>query len=361
MKEFSSLGKHDIHTAAHLFQPDRLTLARELSGITKQELAERIGKTASAISQFESSNRVRPDGGTVGQLALALSVPVQFFTRKMENRLLSMDSCHFRSLRNATQKQRKKILAMGSLLHDLLNFCESRLELPEEKLSFLSREVISFEDIEKFATEVRIGWGLGLGPIPNMIKLYESQGILVSMMPDSCKKVNAFSTWIKGRPFVFLVNHGSPSLIRFDAGHELLHLLAHEDVAPGDKFLERQADWFGGSFLLPRDSFFRECPRRLHWNHFRELKYRWGVPYRCLIMRAYQLGSISEASYRRGFMTLNQQMSKFSETDEPKMERPSLLSRSLEIISEDISFENLASTLGLNPGDLRSLVNSGEI
>ena len=39
--------------AKRRFYPQRLTLARELRGITKTELAERIQKTAGAISHFE--------------------------------------------------------------------------------------------------------------------------------------------------------------------------------------------------------------------------------------------------------------------------------------------------------------------
>lgn len=36
----------------------RLSFARELKGLTKKELAERIGKTPSAITQYEKENPV---------------------------------------------------------------------------------------------------------------------------------------------------------------------------------------------------------------------------------------------------------------------------------------------------------------
>src|SRR3954470_18353586 len=99
------IGKSDIHTAARLFEPERLTLARELRGLTKQQLADKIGKTPSAVSQFESA-RARPDGQTVGRMVLALKVPASFFAKTSDGPSLSvipLDICHFRSLRSASQ------------------------------------------------------------------------------------------------------------------------------------------------------------------------------------------------------------------------------------------------------------------
>lgn len=43
------VGSSELHLAAHLFAPARLTLAREWRGRTKAELAERVSKTAAAI------------------------------------------------------------------------------------------------------------------------------------------------------------------------------------------------------------------------------------------------------------------------------------------------------------------------
>lgn len=346
----------NIYSIAHSFQPNRLTLAREWKEITKQELANRINRTASAISQFESG-RVKPDALTIGELAMALGVAPQFFSRGMNSNILPIDGCHFRSLRSASQKQRKRLLAMGTLLYDILSFCEDFVDIPPENVSNFSREVYGEEDIERYSIEIRRNWGLGLGPIGNVITLLQNNGIFVTMMPDNCREVNAFSTWVKGRPFIFLANKGIPSEIRFDAGHELLHLLAHADVNPGDRILENQADRFSGCFYLPRESFYKECPRRLKWEHFTELKIRWGVSYRTLIMRAFQLGCISEFQKKRAFIQLSQNnISKWSEPFEGDIEYPTLLPKLLEIVSEDMELSKIASELGLSSSFLNELL-----
>jgi len=359
-----ALGNKHIHLAAHLFQPERLTLARELRGLTKAELAERIGRTSSSISQFESLDvPLKPDVGTLGELAVALSVPVQFFARKMAASLIHIDRCHFRSLRSASQKARRKLLAMGTLLYDVLQYLERDIEFPSDQISLIKspRIISENEEIEAFATDVRRKLGLGLGPIHDLVKLLELNGVLVTMMPEQCRHVDAFSTWLGGRPFIFLADKGSTTQLRFDAAHELMHLLTHADVLPGDKELERQANRFAGAFLLPRDTFFHECPRRLNWDLFNELKERWGVSLAALVVRAFQLGCISEASYRRAFVQLNQMGERFDKIDEHRIERPSLLKESLELVSDETYLTGMATDLGLSTPIIRSLIESNAI
>lgn len=81
------IGGQSIHLATHLFRSERLTLARELRGLTKSALADRVSKTPSAISQFESG-RVHPDVKSVAALALALGVEPRFFSVQPGSELL---------------------------------------------------------------------------------------------------------------------------------------------------------------------------------------------------------------------------------------------------------------------------------
>jgi hypothetical protein len=120
----------------------------------------------------------------------------------------------------------------------------------------------------------------------------------VTFIPHDCEDMDAFSAWHAKRPIVFLIDHkGSTSRLRFGAAHELGHLVMHADVVAGSPELERQANRFASAFLLPRETFLPECPRRLNWPHFYELKRRWKVSVAALVRRAYDLECISEASY----------------------------------------------------------------
>lgn len=269
---------------------------------------------------------------------------------------MSIDACHFRSLRSASQRERKRLLATGTLLCDLLSFLEERVELPAEQISRVAESPHSTDDIESCAVRVRRAWGLGLGPIPNVVKLLENKGIVVAFIPDDCHEVDAFSAWHDGRPLVFLVKHKeSTSRTRFDAAHELGHLVMHADVAAGSPELERQANRFASAFLLPRDSFLPECPRTLNWPLFYELKQRWKVSVAALLKRAHDLECLSEASYRRAFMHLNQTGERRREPHEPLAENATLITQAVEAIADEYQAEDLALALAMPSADFRAV------
>ncbi|MEZ4225509.1 MAG: XRE family transcriptional regulator [Polyangiaceae bacterium] len=356
------IGSTDLHLSTHLFHPPRLTIAREMRGLTKAELAQRIGKSAAAVSQFEAAGRVscRPDASTLGTIALVLGVPVNFFAPRYPAARLDLEQCHFRSLRSTSQRDRRKLLAVGTLTCDLLRFLEEHLELPTEGVSQVARTVASAEEIERAALDLRRGWGLGLGPIPNVTRLLESHGVVVVHIPAGCSEVDAFSTWSDGRPLVFLVmEKGSTSRTRFDASHELGHLVMHTDACPGNAELERQANRFASAFLLPAETFASECPRWLNWDQLYELKARWRVSVQALVRRAFDLQLLSKASYRRAFVHMNKTGERQNERGEPSPEPPTLIAKSLEELAPDFTMEDVGRHLGLGSQQIARLLQDG--
>jgi Zn-dependent peptidase ImmA (M78 family)/transcriptional regulator with XRE-family HTH domain len=349
-----------IYIAAHLFDAGRLTLARELRGLTKAELADRIGKSASAVSQFEGG-RARPDPMTLKRIGLVLAVPVEFFAqRNGRTSLISLDACHFRSLRSASQRARRQLLAQATLLNELVGILETEVDFVQEQVTRVSRTVSNLSEIEECAAAVRREWGLGNGPITNVVRLLENKGVMVLPIAVRCLEVDAFSMWHAGRPYMFLVmDKNSPSRTRFDAAHELGHLVMHHDVVPGNPEAERQAHQFAAAFLMPQESFAVECPRRLSMPHFRELKARWKVSLAAMIRRAHDLGHLSEASYRRGYAMLGQSGERVHERDEPPPEEPRMLAEAIRIVASDLPPDKLAEGLGLAPTSLRELLGTG--
>jgi transcriptional regulator with XRE-family HTH domain len=83
------------------------------------ELAHLVEKTPSAVSQFETG-RARPDPQTLRRLSLALAMPTEFFMRRRPTAPISIDACHFRSLRSATQRDRRRLLSIATLLCEIV-------------------------------------------------------------------------------------------------------------------------------------------------------------------------------------------------------------------------------------------------
>ncbi len=332
--------------------PQRITLARELRGLTKTELAHRINKTPGAISHFEQG-RTQPDAATLGALSLCLGVPVEFFRQPLQTQRLALEECHFRSLRSASQRERRQLLAFGTLLCELARKLERDVELPEFDLE--PQPVADGEGIEERALEVRRSWGLGDGPILEPIRLLEQRGVIVSLVPEACMRVDAFSGWQAGRPFVFLLGGSQPSRSRFDASHELGHLVMHTDVVPGDRQTEREADRFAGAFLLPKEGFLRDWHgRRPRLRDFYEMKAHWRVSAAALIRRAYDLGCISQSSYHRLFRHRAASRDQWIGANELELEGPSMLAQAIE--SSKLLLLEVGESLGLRVPDVASLL-----
>jgi len=65
--------------AVAAFQASALTLARRWRRMSKRHVAQQTGVTAAAVSQYELG-QARPSAGVLGRLALALAMPVEFFS-----------------------------------------------------------------------------------------------------------------------------------------------------------------------------------------------------------------------------------------------------------------------------------------
>jgi len=97
----------------------------------------------------------------------------------------------------------------------------------------------------------------------------------------------------------------------------------------------------------------------LNWDHFYELKARWKVSVAALVRRAFDLGVLSDASFRRACIHLRQQG--LNEPFEPASEPPDFLSKAVRLLEGDLPLEQLAAAQGLSAADLRSLVEGDHL
>jgi len=345
--------------------PRRITAARERLGLTQRELAERIEKTPSAVSQFEQGT-ISPDLDTIVRLSLALGVPTTYFTsRRFAGTVIDFDACHFRSSRSASQKDRRRSIRLGEQFLELaVLLSEKGVQFPDEQLtSFGGRpkrpSELEVDAIEQVASSLRKHWGMGYGPIPNMTKLLESKGVFVLPIADAFHQVDAYSSWPATRPTVMLSFYKSASRARFDAAHELGHLVMHEDTFPADNSVEAQADRFASAFLAPREGFLAECPKQWSLAAFKRLKARWRMSIQALVRRAYDLGQLSRHSYSRAFRDLSKRGMRTDEGAETEWphEYPTLLNQALWLLKDQVSIASLADELDLPSVEMKRLLS----
>lgn len=154
---------------------------------------------------------------------------------------------------------------------------------------------------------LRTVWGLGIRPVGNLVHLLEAKGVRIYSLAHESREVDAFSFWWEERPFVFLNTVKSAERSRFDAAHELGHLVLHKHGAPEGRVAEQEADRFAAGFLLPKADVLGHAPRRATLLSVIAAKHRWGVSALALVHRLHALQLVPEWHYRQLCIKLRMQ------------------------------------------------------
>jgi Zn-dependent peptidase ImmA (M78 family) len=269
-----------------------------------------------------------------------------------------LDGTHFRSLRSTTKTVRSAAWAWSELALDVSDVLERYVRFPAVDLPERSLTSEDSEDaIVEAAAILRDQWKLPDGPVGNLVRHMEAHGVLVTRAPASAEGVDAFSHFQGRRPVVVLgPKQKDAGRSRFDAAHELGHLICHPEADPGGS-QEHQAHAFAAELLMPRHLMLDALPRRFDLGAYARLKHEWGVSIAALLYRSRKLGVISEASYRRAVVTMNKN---YGRRDEPfplrASEQPELLrSAIMLILTTGRTAEDLANEISVSSEDLSSI------
>jgi Zn-dependent peptidase ImmA (M78 family) len=349
----------------------RIRAARDLRGLTQGEVVARMANrvTAAALSQIEAG-KVRPSNQTFQDLAEALDVPNGFFFVQWPGGLPEDEHpmAFFRDLRSTPARERRRALALALLLNDLVAAIEHHVRLPRLQLQPAPVAVdASRDEIEDVADDLRQRWELGEEPLTHVVREIERHGIPVARLSMGHRQVDAFSVAFEHRPIVLLTEEKSSYVrSRFDAAHELGHLVMHASRRESDRGLEPQAHAFASSFLFPRSAAKRELPERLDsegWSILAQLKRRWGLSMSALIRRARDLRLLSEGDYRNAMKLMSARGWRTVEPGDRELgppEAPLLLERSLRIIEveEGLTVEELVESANLPLSETLDLVRA---
>jgi Zn-dependent peptidase ImmA (M78 family)/transcriptional regulator with XRE-family HTH domain len=331
--------------------PSRFVVARSRRGYTKKQLAADAGVSVRSITAYEAGETT-PEPETLERIAHALEFPIAFFEGD-ELVEISDNVASFRSLARMTASQRHAAQAAGSLALALHDWIAQRFRLPDPDVP----RIQTGTDPETAAEIVRQEWSLGTKPIPNLLHLMEAKGVRVFSLAQECREVDAFSLWRK-QPFVFLNTQKSAEHSRFDAAHELGHLVMHwHHELPQGKQVEREANDFASALLMPASGILASVPRNPTLPQLLRLKQPWKVSVAALAYRLHALTVLSDWRYRQ----LCVQISKLGfRTHEPQpvpRETSQVLNKVFKALrKENVGIASVAQDLRMYPKDLEELV-----
>lgn len=338
-------------TAAPEFNPKRLTLARERRGLTKTKLAKAIGVDVRSITAYET-DAFRPDKERLAQLAQTLRFPIPFFFGDDLDQI-APDIVSFRSMSKMTAGQRDSALGAGAIALLLNEWIAERFDLPVAALPDLSQE----SSPEAAADTMRCIWGLGELPVKNMTHLLESKGIRVFSLSIDTAQLDAFSMWHADTPFVFLNTMKSCEHSRFDAAHELGHLVLHRHAGSKGQEAEREANAFASALLMPRASVLANAPHMATVDQLIRFKAYWTVSVAALAYRLHDVGLVSDWHYRNLCIEIAQRGYRKQEPREAPRETSQVLAKVFAALREDGTTKaDIASALSVNVEEIDQLV-----
>ncbi|EGK10219.1 transcriptional regulator with an addtional conserved domain protein [Desmospora sp. 8437] len=350
------------------FIPERLREGREARGLTIQELSERVGVSHQSISKYENGKAV-PSGMVFQKLLFTLNLPIHFFYKPI-HRGIEDSVVFFRSKAATTSRSKKLHEIKINWLQDISVELEKILDFPKVLIPKINTSPIYFptdmDDIDELAVEVRRSWGLGNGPISNVLLLVEKKGVIAARADFNDQKVDACSVWRDDqRPFILLGTEKSSVRSRFDVAHELGHLVLHSNLKRNEfeknmKLIESEADRFASAFLMPVESFSSEFVST-SLEYLINLKKRWKVSIQAMAYRARDLDIISEFQYRNIMRKIGQNnWRKHEPLDEQfELEQPTVLKQAIKALIKHnvINKSDIERYLGLTKGELEIYAN----
>lgn len=349
------------------FRKERLTQARQARGLTAISLADMAGLGQATISQYEKGTQ-NPRQENLDKLAELMNVPSSFFLRSVE--VEKPHRLFYRSMSAATKSARARAEARYEWALEMMDYLLEYFDFPEVNLPELDipqdHRQIDPRQIEFFAEQLRSHWTLGDGPVVNMVRTLEANGIVVWRTPFEADTLDAFSEFRMPHPVIVLsADKQNYFRSRFDAAHELGHLILHRNIdqsllrkASDFRFIENQAHRFAGAFLLPAIAYSKEV-----WastiDAFRALKPRWDASIAFQMRRCQDLGLVDDAQAKRLWINLSRRGWRKQEPldDSAVAERPNLIRRSIEMLVKEgvLTKEQLTADLCLSASDIEKL------
>jgi len=327
------------------FVGSRLRKAREARGLSASSLADLLGVTRSAVSQYELSIQT-PRSEILERACQALNLPAAYFLSADEGE--PFKTIFYRSMGTDTKTSRMRAARRLEWLYSITQYLKASVEMPTGKLPFLGfprdPRKISNKDVEQAAIGTRNAWAIGDAPVANLVRTAENNGIVVGQDDFPSDALTAVSAWHEKDPYVLTASNLVTGFTRYEVARQIGHLVLHpavhqEQLATNNDFgiLRDQASRFAAALLLPEAPFCNDL-YAFSLDAMRIAKQKWRAPISIMILRLQHLGVISAEEGKRLFIGKSHR--RWKDGDEPldeelPPERPRLLSESVSLLVEE--------------------------
>lgn len=295
-----------------MFYGEKMKEIRELNGLSRKELADKLEITEQAVWQYENE-KFLPRIEILNKLREFFAVETRYFFTPsyLNNAIVSEEKIAYRADDRESRKKTKLELAYLNFIDYYIRYFEKNIMLPNNTIKNIRNKCLEY--IHKASPTDRIAAiqqiaiyarkKLRISNNRDLMYILENSGIYV-LEKNLGATIDAYSTCTEdGRLYIILGTMRKSAVRRnFDLAHELGHLLLHDDIdmellsSQEFKSIEKEADLFASAFLLPEKEFiadFANIRRKSNPDAYLELKRKYMVSIASLEMRAYHLDLIN--------------------------------------------------------------------
>ena len=226
--------------------------------LTKKALADKIGVSPMAITNYENENRT-PNMETLKLLAKALNIRVTDF---LENTGSSIKFSHGKFRKGSKLGSMNQDYIRESVEEYFGRFFQAVSFLGGQKILGPTPQIKKLEwtdDSEEAAHKLRDYLGISKnGPIDNLVEILENKGILVFFINIDNQYFSGMNGTVNDIPYIVINENMHPARIRSTIVHEVAHFAFKwpEDLSEKDE--EKTATAISGAFLFPKEDAIRE-------------------------------------------------------------------------------------------------------
>ena len=188
--------------------PYRINQARLSRGLSLADLANLVGVSKQAISQYETGKN-KPLDSTLNRIASVLRYSADFFRKPVPSNTSMASGVFFRSKKTARQKDLNAAEMKIEILREIDDYLSQYIDFPAVNFPRVDYEYNEIEPldndtIESYAKILREHWKLGNGPIDNLMNVVQKNGIVVSSTKFRLEKMDGLSEWYNNKPYIFI-------------------------------------------------------------------------------------------------------------------------------------------------------------
>lgn len=310
---------------------ERIKQARELSGLTQTELANRSGVRQSAIAQIES-NLFVPSDSVLQAIAIHTGFDIGFLKQDRPPAEFPIGSFLYRAQAKVSGKERAQAHRTAQLMFEIASIMRSRLmDIP----ALIPR---TNEPPEVAATITRASLGLSpQSPISNLMSAVERAGVLVLKLPLLIDGLDGFSAWVGPNhdiPMICMLSGKKGYRPRFTLAEELCHLVKHTPLRCSVAEADNEAHRFVGELLLPEEVVRNEISQPITLSSLWPRRARHQVSLQFLIRRVLDLEMVTPNQYKYLMMQVSSKGWRKEEPGDATIvpEQPRMFSKMVSVV-----------------------------